>query len=50
MSGTFHTGIVGQDFDPAEFVDPKKYVDFFCQATGRRDLVFKKIETITYWK
>ena len=48
--GQFQLGIIGQNFDPVELVDRKKFVDFFHEKTGRKDITFKEITTLTYWK
>ena len=48
--GNFHVGIIGQGFDPVDLVDEKKFVDFFHEKTGRKDLVFKNFTALTYWK
>ena len=47
--GSFHDGIVGQNFDPVDLTDPVKFVNFFHENI-RKDVVFKKITGITYWK
>ena len=48
--GMFHMGIMGMNFDPVDLVDQTKFIDFFFEATGRKDITFKEVETITYWK
>ncbi|KAI0746878.1 FAD binding domain-containing protein [Daedaleopsis nitida] len=48
--GIFHVGIIGQDFDPIDMLDPVKFVDFIHENTGRNDIVFKKLTAMTYWK
>ncbi|KAI0752573.1 FAD binding domain-containing protein [Daedaleopsis nitida] len=48
--GHFQVGIVGQDFDPVDLIDPVKFVDFIHENTGRKDIVFKKLTCTTYWK
>ncbi|TBU42449.1 FAD binding domain-containing protein [Dichomitus squalens] len=46
----FHVTIFSRDFDPVDMVDQQKFVDFFHQTTGRKDLHFKEITALTYWK
>ena len=48
--GNFHVGIMGQGFDPADLVDQTRFVNFFYEKTGRKDIVFKRITALTYWK
>ena len=48
--GEFHVGIVGKNFDPVDLVDPAKFVEFFHENTGRRDVVFKKMTSTSHWK
>ena len=48
--GGFHVGIVCQNYDPVDLVDPVRFRDFFYEATGRKDIVFKDISTLTHWK
>ena len=43
-------GIACSDFDPVDLVDPAKFVQFFCEITGRNDIVFKNMATPTHWK
>ena len=49
-TGSFHLGIIGRSFDPMDLTDPTKFVKFFHENTGREDIVFKSIRTLTYWK
>ena len=48
--GKFQALIGGHNFDPVDLMDPVKFVEFFHEHTGRKDLVFKKIDALTYWK
>lgn len=48
--GQFHIGIVGQDFDPVDLIDPVKFVEFIHENTGRKDIVLKNLTATTYWK
>ena len=42
--------IAGRAFDTAHLLDPEKFIEFFYDLTGRRDVIFKDIHTVTYWK
>ncbi|RPD65609.1 hypothetical protein L226DRAFT_530852 [Lentinus tigrinus ALCF2SS1-7] len=47
----FHLGIIGQDFDPVDLsTDPSKFAEFFYEKTGRKDIILKKIGSLSYWK
>ena len=49
--GTFHLGIIGQNFDPVDLsTDPLKFTESFHKYTGRRDIVLKNFTALTYWK
>ena len=48
--GDFHVGIVCSNYDPTAFEDPAKFVALFHELTGRKDVVFKSVETLMYWK
>ncbi|CDO77545.1 hypothetical protein BN946_scf184912.g44 [Trametes cinnabarina] len=48
--GHFHVGIVGQNFDPMDLTDEKKFVNFIHENTERCDIDFKKFLSMTYWK
>ena len=48
--GSFNVMIAGQAFDTVHLLDSEKFVEFFYDLTGRRDVVFKDIHTVTYWK
>ena len=48
--GHFHLGIAGQKFDPIGLTDPEKFAEAFYKYTGRKDIMFKKITAISYWK
>ena len=48
--GSFHVGIIGQNFDPVELVDEEKFANFIREHTGRMELVFKDFTALTYWK
>ena len=50
QEGGFYTGIVCTNYDPVDLVDPVKFVEFFYETTGRKDLVFTKISTLRHWK
>ena len=48
----FHALISCQNYnyDPIDLLDPSKFVEFFHEHTGRRDIVFNKLDALTYWK
>ena len=48
--GGYHVGFVCSDFNPVDKAEPEKFVEFFHEATGRKDIVFKKIETLAHWR
>ena len=48
--GQFQALIGGHNFDPVDLTDPAKFVAFFYEHTGRRDIVFKSFAAVTYWK
>ncbi|KAI0646239.1 monooxygenase [Trametes meyenii] len=48
--GSFHVGIVGVNFDPAELTDPEKFVKFIHERTGRHDLKITNFTSMSYWK
>ena len=48
--GHFHLGIAGQNFDPVGLTDSEKFKEAFYKYTGRKDIMFKKITAISYWK
>ncbi len=47
---SFHVGVVGQHFDPKHLLSVQKFIEFFHEQTGRKDLVFNEIRMLTYWK
>ena len=49
-TGSFHIGIIGQNFDPADLVDEKKFTNFIREHSGRMELVFKNFTSLSYWK
>ena len=48
--GDFALGIVGQNFDPIDLTDPEKFANAFHEYTGRKDVIIKKFNAISYWK
>ena len=48
--GGYHVGFVCSDFNPIDKAEPEKFVEFFHEATGRKDVVFRKIETLAHWR
>lgn len=48
--GQWHVIIGCQNYDPVDLMDPSKFIEFFYDRTGRRDIVIKKLDALTYWK
>ncbi|KAI8990583.1 FAD binding domain-containing protein [Trametes punicea] len=48
--GHYHVGIIGINYDPVDLTDPEKFMNFIFENTGRRDLKFKNLRSLSYWK
>ncbi|PIL27593.1 hypothetical protein GSI_10744 [Ganoderma sinense ZZ0214-1] len=47
---TFNVSVIGQNFDPVDLLDRQKFKEFFHKKSGRLDLVFKDMKSLSYWK
>lgn len=50
IGNQFSIGITGQNFDPADLVEPAKLTQFIRAETGRTELEFGRFTSLTYFK
>ncbi|KAH9939635.1 FAD binding domain-containing protein, partial [Epithele typhae] len=47
----YHIGLIGLSFDPIGLDEsPEKFIEAVHNLTGRKDLVFKDLHTLMYWR